>query len=58
VADDGVRHDSACWLPREATGLTADAEQLRTNATLEGRTGAAKKIADQIAGDVKGPVAS
>jgi oligopeptide/dipeptide ABC transporter ATP-binding protein len=58
VADDGVRHDSACWLPREATGLTADTEQLRTNAVLEGRTGAAKKIADQIAGDVKGPVAS
>jgi oligopeptide/dipeptide ABC transporter ATP-binding protein len=58
AADDGVRHDSACWLPREATGLSADVEQLRTNAALEGRTGAAKKIADQIAGDVKGPVAS
>jgi oligopeptide/dipeptide ABC transporter ATP-binding protein len=57
-ADDGVRHDSACWLPRAATGLSADVEQLRTDTVREGRTGAAKKIADQIAGDVKGPVAS
>jgi oligopeptide/dipeptide ABC transporter ATP-binding protein len=57
VADDGVRHDSACWLPREATGLTADAERLRTNAAREGRTGPAKTIAEKIAGDVKGTVA-
>jgi oligopeptide/dipeptide ABC transporter ATP-binding protein len=56
-ADGGVRHDSACWWPRAATGLGADAEQLRTDAAREGRTGAAKTVIDQIAGDVKGTVA-
>jgi oligopeptide/dipeptide ABC transporter ATP-binding protein len=45
-------------MDRAATGLSADVEQLRTDTVREGRTGAAKKIADQIAGDVKGPVAS
>jgi oligopeptide/dipeptide ABC transporter ATP-binding protein len=31
-------HTSACWLPKEASGLDADAERLRQEAVAEGRS--------------------
>jgi oligopeptide/dipeptide ABC transporter ATP-binding protein len=34
--DDGGTHTSACWLPVEAAGLSAEAEQLRKAAVVEG----------------------
>jgi oligopeptide/dipeptide ABC transporter ATP-binding protein len=57
-ADDaiGVGHDSACWLPAAAAGLGAQAEGLRGKAVGEGRLGAARKVAAQISGDVKGTI--
>jgi len=34
--DDGGAHTSACWLPVEAAGLSAEAEELRAGAVAEG----------------------
>ena len=53
----GMAHDSACWLPQAAVGLSAEAEQLRTKAVGEGRVGPAAKLVAQISGDGKGTVA-
>jgi oligopeptide/dipeptide ABC transporter ATP-binding protein len=50
----GVGHDSACWLPQAAIGLSAAAEGMRAKAVGEGRLGAAQKLAAQITGDGRG----
>jgi oligopeptide/dipeptide ABC transporter ATP-binding protein len=55
AATDG-EHDSACWLPEAATGLGPEAEELRVEATREGRTDAAKDLTE-VDGDVKGTIA-
>ena len=34
--DDGGAHESACWLPAAAAGLSAEAEQLRTETAALG----------------------
>jgi oligopeptide/dipeptide ABC transporter ATP-binding protein len=56
-ADGGIEHYSSCWLPTAATGLSPEAEELRIEATREGRTDATKDLTDQAAGDVKGTIA-
>jgi oligopeptide/dipeptide ABC transporter ATP-binding protein len=52
--DDATWHESACWLPEAAVGLTADAEELRRAAVGDGRFEARPPIADQTTADVKG----
>jgi oligopeptide/dipeptide ABC transporter ATP-binding protein len=42
-------HVSACWLPTDAAGVGAEAEQLREETVREGRTGAAVEVAEAIA---------
>jgi hypothetical protein len=42
-------HSSACWLPAEAAGVGASAEQLREQVVSEGRHGAAVQVAEAIA---------
>ena len=49
VGGDGS-HRSACWLPVSATGLTDEAEEQRRRTVGAGRTGAAAKVAEAIAG--------
>jgi peptide/nickel transport system ATP-binding protein len=46
-ADAG--HSSACWLPAEAAGVGASAEELRERVVREGRHGAAVEVAEAIA---------
>jgi oligopeptide/dipeptide ABC transporter ATP-binding protein len=42
-------HSSACWLPAEAAGVGAPAEELREQVVREGRQGAAVAVAEAIA---------
>jgi oligopeptide/dipeptide ABC transporter ATP-binding protein len=42
-------HSSACWLPAEAAGVGASAEELREQVVREGRVGAAVEVAQAIA---------
>ena len=42
-------HSSACWLPAEAAGVGAPAEELREQVVREGRHGAAVEVAEAIA---------
>ena len=42
-------HSSACWLPAEAAGVGASAEELRERVVREGRHGAAVEVAEAIA---------
>jgi peptide/nickel transport system ATP-binding protein len=42
-------HSSACWLPAEAAGVGASAEELREQVVREGRHGAAVEVAEAIA---------
>ena len=46
-------HRSACWLPPAATGLGAEAEELRVAAVAAGRTGRAKVIAEASAAAIE-----
>jgi oligopeptide/dipeptide ABC transporter ATP-binding protein len=42
-------HNSACWLPAEAAGVGASAEELREQVVRKGRHGAAVEVAEAIA---------
>ncbi len=42
-------HGSACWLPANAAGIGAEAEQLREESVRGGRTGAAIEVAEALA---------
>ena len=48
VGADGD-HRSACWLPAQAAGTAAEAEEIRRRAVGAGRHDAAAKIAEEIA---------
>jgi oligopeptide/dipeptide ABC transporter ATP-binding protein len=48
VGDDGY-HRSACWLPVAASGLSAEAEEMRRRMVSEGRHAAAARVAEAIA---------
>jgi oligopeptide/dipeptide ABC transporter ATP-binding protein len=48
VGGDGS-HQSACWLPVSAAGLSAEAEEVRRRTVGEGRHAAAAKVAEAIA---------
>ncbi len=48
IGQDGF-HSSACWLPTAASGLTEQVEEMRRQAVLAGRTGAATEVAEAIA---------
>jgi oligopeptide/dipeptide ABC transporter ATP-binding protein len=48
VGADG-EHRSACWLPAQAAGTAAEAEEIRRRAVGAGRHDAAAKIAEEIA---------
>ena len=50
---EGGGHRSACWLPPAATGLGAEAEELRVAAVAAGRTGRAKVIAEASAAAIE-----
>ncbi len=47
--DAAADHRSACWLPAEAIGVDAPAEELREQVVREGRHGAAVEVAEAIA---------
>ena len=53
VSED-FAHQSACWLPVEAAGLTEKAEELREETVREGRGKAAAAVAEAAAADVAG----
>ena len=42
-------HRSACWLPAQAAGTAAEAEEIRRRAVGAGRHDAAAKVAEAIA---------
>ncbi|MGH3396876.1 MAG: oligopeptide/dipeptide ABC transporter ATP-binding protein, partial [Streptosporangiaceae bacterium] len=42
-------HRSACWLPAQAAGTAAEAEEIRRRAVGAGRHDAAAKVAEEIA---------
>jgi peptide/nickel transport system ATP-binding protein len=44
-----VGHSSACWLPAQAAGVGASAEELRERVVRESRHGAAVEVAEAIA---------
>jgi oligopeptide/dipeptide ABC transporter ATP-binding protein len=46
-------HMSACWLPRAALGLGANAEELRDGAVAAGRTGRARAVAEASAATIE-----
>lgn len=46
-------HRSACWLPRAALGLGANAEELRDGAVAAGRTGRARAVAEASAATIE-----
>jgi oligopeptide/dipeptide ABC transporter ATP-binding protein len=46
-------HRSACWLPRAAIGLDAEAEELRAEAVANGRTDRAKAVAEASAATIE-----
>jgi oligopeptide/dipeptide ABC transporter ATP-binding protein len=48
VGDAGF-HESACWLPAEAAGLSGTAEELRVQTVRAGRSDAATEVAEAIA---------
>ncbi|MGH3407964.1 MAG: oligopeptide/dipeptide ABC transporter ATP-binding protein, partial [Streptosporangiaceae bacterium] len=48
VGADGA-HRSACWLPAQAAGTAAEAEEVRRRAVGAGRHDAAAKVAEEIA---------
>jgi oligopeptide/dipeptide ABC transporter ATP-binding protein len=48
VGDDGF-HQSACWLPVSAAGLSEEAEEARKRSVGEARGEAAAKVAEEIA---------
>ncbi len=51
VGESGL-HSSACWLPTEAAGLSAKAEELRKEAVLEQRGGEAAQVAAAVAAEL------
>jgi hypothetical protein len=48
VGEDGF-HRSACWLPVDAAGLSAEAEEARRRSVGASRGEAAAKVAEEIA---------
>jgi oligopeptide/dipeptide ABC transporter ATP-binding protein len=59
LPSDGGGHRSACWLPPRATGLGAEAEEIRQEAVTMNRTERAQAIAESSAAsaDARGNVA-
>jgi len=53
VGESGF-HNSACWLPAGAAGLSEEAEELREEAVHEERGEAAAEVAEAVAADVPG----
>ena len=53
VGESGF-HESACWLPSRAAGLSEQAEELREETVREGRGEAAAEVAEAAAADVPG----
>ena len=51
VGESGF-HDSACWLPSRATGLSEQAEELREETVRAGRGEAAAEVAEAAAADM------
>jgi oligopeptide/dipeptide ABC transporter ATP-binding protein len=51
VGETGL-HSSACWLPTEAAGLSAEAEELREEAVIEQRGEEAAEVAAAAAGEL------
>jgi oligopeptide/dipeptide ABC transporter ATP-binding protein len=51
VGETGL-HTSACWLPTEAAGLSAEAEQLREEAVIEQRGEEAAEVAAAAAAEL------
>jgi oligopeptide/dipeptide ABC transporter ATP-binding protein len=51
VGETGL-HSSACWLPTEAAGLSAEAEELRAEAVLEQRGKEAAEVAAAAAAEL------
>jgi oligopeptide/dipeptide ABC transporter ATP-binding protein len=56
VGESGF-HESACWLPSQAAGLSEQAEELRVKTVREGRGEAAAEVAEATAADVPGAAA-
>jgi hypothetical protein len=46
-------HRSACWLPRAALGLGAEAEESRDEAVAAGRTDRARAVAEASAATIE-----
>jgi oligopeptide/dipeptide ABC transporter ATP-binding protein len=51
VGETGL-HSSACWLPTEAAGLSAEAEELREEAVIEQRGEEAAEVAAEVAAEL------
>jgi oligopeptide/dipeptide ABC transporter ATP-binding protein len=54
--DETGLHSSACWLPMEAAGLSAEAEELREEVVLEQRGDEAAEVAAAAAAELGVPV--
>ncbi len=53
LPSEAGEHRSACWLPRSALGLGADAEESRAEAVAVGRTDRARTVAEASAATIE-----